>query len=202
MTPPTSLPARAYVLSWDRDRDRPSRTWTGYVLRAAALSDLWATGELADRDGRVVLTGRTPPSDPVLRDVWTEIGDAPDRWKHLVARNRSQIEKAVARQLDQAGVIGIEREATRLRRARVEVRNPLTFTRTFDRLGALLRSSERLSDPDAALIGVLSVAGVRTAISKEHSREYADRIARAIAQSGPAVPALRHALHQARSSMS
>jgi hypothetical protein len=202
MTPPTSLPARAFLLSWDRERDKLNRHWLPHLLRAAALSDLWASGDIVDQDGHAAVAAGRPPSDPVLRDVWTEVGEAPARWRALVGRKRRETEDAVTEQLDAAGAIRIERAATRFRRPLLEVRNPLLFTRASDRFGAVLRSSERMTAADAALIGVLSVAGMRTAISKEQRREYADRIAKAVALGGPAVPALRHAISQARSSMS
>jgi hypothetical protein len=91
------------------------------------------------------------------------------------------------------------------RTSRIDVRDPLAVSRLGDRVRALLRGPQRfarLPRTDAALVGLVAVAGMRTAISKELKREYADRIAEAIALGGPAVGALRRVLRQARSGIS
>lgn len=202
MRTPHSVAATAYLLHYDRGRGRLRSTWLGYAVRAAALSDLWAAGGLIDDGGRARATNRRPPTDPVLRELWSEVSDAPVRWRTLIRRNRRRTENAVAAELEVGGTIRINRPARRFRRADIEMRDPLVLTRLEARVGALLRSADPFAPADAALIGVLAVADVRTAISKQRAREYADRIATAVAGGGPAVPALRHAIRQARSSMS
>ncbi|WP_018501584.1 GPP34 family phosphoprotein [Parafrankia discariae] len=106
---PTSLPAQLYLLAYNLEKDRmyPNRR-LGRALRAAALTELWAGGWLADDHGLVRLaagptpaagpggsgpgggSGRVAPTprggvgraDPVVAAVYRQItaADAPHTW--------------------------------------------------------------------------------------------------------------------------
>jgi hypothetical protein len=208
MSLPDSLPARAYLLAYDRDRDRlTGQMLLAYALRGAALVDLWTSGHVVDEDGHVgVPTGARPPADPVLRGVWDEVIDGDRRgWEAWIRRHRGETEASVRSHLEAGGWIRVVRPGTRFRRARIEMRDPRVLTRLATQVGSALRGPtpiERLDSRAVGLVAVLAAADVRTAISKERKREYAQRIDAAVARSGPAVVALKRALRQARSAAS
>ena len=205
---PETVPGRTYLLAYDRDRGRlAGRMWLGYTLRAAVLAELWATGQLIERDGRpsVPPTGR-PPTDPVLREVWQEIADdKPRRWDGWIKRNRGGTEAAIRRQLATQRFLRVEREPTWWRPAKIEITDSRVHTRLDARVGATLRGPmpiDRVDARDAAVIAVLVTGDVRTGVSKLQRREYADRITAAITRCGPPVAGLKRALRQARSQIS
>jgi Golgi phosphoprotein 3 (GPP34) len=77
---PESLPARLYLLAYDRRRQRlTARTQLGYVLRAAALADLELRGNLTDQDGKARVAGDRVVADPVLDAVLQEIAGSRPR---------------------------------------------------------------------------------------------------------------------------
>jgi hypothetical protein len=203
MTTPDSVPARAYLLAYDRERQRfGGRMWLGYTLRGAALADLWATGHLTDTDGRPA-TGTRPPADPVLRAVWTEIAEhGPRSWESWVKRNRGATDTAIRTQLAADRCVRVIREPTWWRPAKIEISDPRVFGRLDARVGATLRGPTpiaRVHPRDTALVAVLVTGDVRTGISKAQRREHATRIDAAVAAAGPAVAGLKRALRQARS---
>jgi len=205
---PESLPARVYLAAFDTERDRlTGRTWLAYALRSAALADLRLSGHIVDENGRVAPgTERHEPRDPVLRHVWSEVVAAPGRrWRSLVGANRRTTKDAVTGQLDDGGWVQVDRPATWWRRSRVTVRDARAVGRVKEQVAASLRSPmpiERLAATDVALIAVLAVAEIRTAISKEQKREHGARIKSAIAAGGPPIDALKHAIAQARANRS
>ncbi len=206
MTIPDSVPARAYLLAYDVDRERlTGRTWLGYTLRAAALADLFATGHLTDVDGRPH-AGSRRPADPVLAAVWKEISDdKPRSWERWVGRGRGEIDRAVRAQLVAARVIRVTREPTWLRTAKIEITDPRARTRLDARVGAALRGPtpvNRLDPRDAALVAVLVIGEVRAGVSRTQKREYATRVAAMVARGGPPMIGLKRALRAARSSAS
>lgn len=201
MRTPLSLPGRTYLLAFDRDRDRmANRQWLAYALRAAALAELVIGGHLADVDGVAVpVPGVRPPDDPVLRGVLDDVGRR--KWRALAGRQRRETQNAVAAQLVAAGYLGVERAATRWRRALIEVRDPLVLTRLTEQVSATLRSPlpiNRTPRADVALIAILAVAGIKTGLTKVQRREYADRIAAAVTAAGAPIDGLKHAISQAR----
>jgi hypothetical protein len=205
MRKPLSLAGRTYLLAFDRDRDRlANRTWLGYALRGAALAELVAAGRVVDDNGRAVaVPGVRPPSDPVLRAVLADLGGR--RWRALAGRNRRETERAVAAGLEADGYIRVLRPATRWRRSRIELRDPRALTRLTEQVSAIIRGPlpiARTPAVDVALIAILAAAGIKTGITKLQRGEYADRIAAAITAAGAPIDGMKHAISQARSSMS
>jgi Golgi phosphoprotein 3 (GPP34) len=205
---PESLPARVYLAAYDAERNRlTGRSWLGYALRGAALADLLLSGHIVDDNGRVQPgTLRTASTDPVLQDVLSEVVAAPGvRWRSLVNRHRRETKNAVAAQLDAGGWIQLDRPATWWRRSRISLRDVRSVSRVKEQVAAVLRSPmpiDRTPPTEVALVAVLALAEIRTAISRDQKRQYGDRIKAAVVAAGPPIDALKHAISQARQRMS
>jgi len=198
---PDTLPGLAYLALYDRERGRLARrSWTGQLLGAAAVADLYRHGYLAD-DGGVAkpAAGRLAPRNAVLAEVWQRIADdKPRRWQHWVRQR--DIEELVRTDLT-GRFIRIDRPARFLRQARVSLRDPRALTRLHSLVGATLRGPtpvDRLPDADAMLVALLAVAGARTMIPRDRRREHARRIDQMVERAGPPAIALRRAIAQAR----
>jgi hypothetical protein len=193
---PESLPARLYLLAYDKRRRRlTARTQLGYALRAAALADLELRGNLADEGGKVRVADDRPVGDPVLDAVLQEIaGSRPRGWGHWVRAGRRAIKRAVQDQLD-AGrwirvaprrVLGLVPAATiTLRDPRALSRLTLIAARTLH--GG--RPAERVDRRDAALVA-LAAAGELPVLPRRQRRAQRHRITRLTERSGSAAPAL------------
>jgi hypothetical protein len=206
MTVPESLPARLYLLAYDSRRERlTARTELGYLMRAAALTDLRLRGNLADERGKVRVASAAGPGDPVLDAVLREVaGDGRARsWTGWVRRGQRRIKAAVRDQLVAGGWIRVEprRVLGIFPTTRVTMRDPLVIQRLSDVLGSALRGPE--ADPRAAALVALAAAGeLRTVLPRAKAREYKRRIAELSERAGPAVPALRKVIRQVRASAS
>jgi hypothetical protein len=205
---PETLPQRLYLLAYDTRRRRLSgRTQLGYVLRAAALTDLLQRGLLADERGKVVV-GRPadPVDDPVLGAVLAQVAvSRPWSWSHWVRSGQRPLRRAVREQLEAGGWIQVEPRrvlglfpASRITIKDTRVLKQLAgiVTRT---LGAGLPAA-RVDRADAALVALAAAGKLSTAISRRQRREHRQRIARLTERAGPAVPALRKVLQQLRAS--
>jgi Golgi phosphoprotein 3 (GPP34) len=193
---PESLPARLYLLAYDKRRRRlTARTQLGYALRAAALADLELRGNLADEGGKVRVADDRPVGDPVLDAVLQEIaGSRPRGWGHWVRAGQRAIKRAVQDQLD-AGrwirvaprrVLGLFPAATiTLRDPRALSRLTLIAARTLH--GG--RPAERVDRRDAALVA-LAAAGELPVLPRRQRRAQRHRITRLTERSGSAAPAL------------
>ena len=63
MNLPESLPARMYLLAYDTGKNRlTARSQLGLVPRAAALTELYLAGQVADEEGRARPAGDRRPS--------------------------------------------------------------------------------------------------------------------------------------------
>jgi hypothetical protein len=205
MNLPGSLPERVYLLTYDRDRERfTGRTWSGYLLRAAALAELGARGLLEDRGGKVVANTAKPLNDSLLGPVLAEISEGkPHSWQGLIRRNRGALEDATVAALESAGFVTVERPGTRWRRRKLSIRDPRVMSRLSERVRVIISGptpAARVDETDAALVAILAAGSVRAAITKSQAREYAGRISDLTARSGPIAPALRRALQAAKSS--
>lgn len=112
---PVPLTSRVYLLAYNTDKHRLTcNGYLGYVLRAAALTELHQAGALSDVDGKVK-PGRThlkdPLNDPVLVDVLQEISGAPKlrSWAHWVRHAQTPMFRAVQQRLVEQRLISTER---------------------------------------------------------------------------------------------
>jgi hypothetical protein len=198
---PDTVAGRAYLALYDRDRERLARrSWTGQLLGAAAVADLYLGGYLADDSGTAKPAAGLPtPDNGVLAEVWQRItNDRPRRWQHWI-RQRN-IEELVRADLT-GRWIRIDRPPRLLRRARISVRDPRALTRLNSLVAATLRGAtpvDRLPARDVMLVALLAVAEVRTVMSRDRRRDHARRIEQMIELSGPPAAALRRAITQAK----
>ena len=193
---PESLPARLYLLAYDKRRQRlTARTQLGYVLRAAALADLELRGDLADEDGKVRVVADRRVEDPVLDAVLQEIaGSRPRTWGHWVRAGQRATKRAVRDQLDAGRWIRVEprRVLGLFPAATVTLRDPRALSRLTLNAARTLhggRPAERLDRRDAALVA-LAAAGELPLLSRRQRREQRRRITRLTERSGSAAPAL------------
>lgn len=198
---PDTMAGRAYLALVDRDRERLARrSWTGQLLGAAVVADLYLRGYLADDSGTAKPAAGLPtPDNGVLAEVWQRItNDRPRRWQHWIRqRNIEELVRA-----DLAGRwIRIDRPPRFLRPARIGMRDPRALRRLQGLVAARLRSPtpvDRLPERDVTLVALLAVADVRTVISRDRRRDHARRIEQMIERAGPPAAALRRAITQAR----
>lgn len=193
---PESLPARLYLLAYDKRRQRlTARIQLGYVLRAAALADLELRGDLADEDGKVRVVADRRVEDPVLDAVLQEIaGSRPRTWGHWVRAGQRATKRAVRDQLDAGRWIRVEprRVLGLFPAATVTLRDPRALSRLTLTAARTLhggRPAERLDRRDAALVA-LAAAGELPLLSRRQRREQRRRITRLTERSGSAAPAL------------
>ena len=193
---PESLPARLYLLAYDKRRQRlTARTQLGYVLRAAALADLELRGDLADEDGKVRVVADRRVDDPVLDAVLQEIaGSRPRTWGHWVRAGQRATKRAVRDQLDAGRWIRVEprRVLGLFPAATVTLRDPRALSRLTLTAARTLhggRPAERLDRRDATLVA-LAAAGELPLLSRRQRREQRRRIIRLTERSGSAAPAL------------
>jgi hypothetical protein len=200
---PGSLPAQLYLLAYDPRKERlTARTQLGYLMRAAALTDLRLGGKIADGGRKVRVTNPGGVPDPVLAGVLREVADSrPRTWTSWVRRGERRTRLAVRAQLDADGWIRVEprRVLGIFPTTRITIRDPLVIQRLTDRLGTALRGPD--ADPRAAALVALAAAGeLRTVLPRAKAREYKRRIADLSERTGPAVPALRRVIQQVRAS--
>jgi Golgi phosphoprotein 3 (GPP34) len=200
---PESLPGQLYLLAYDPRKERlTARTQLGYLMRAAALTDLRLSGHIADEGRKVRVTNPGGVADQVLGAVLREVADSrPRSWAGWVRRGDRRTRLAVRDQLATGGWIRVEphRVLGIFPTTRIAIRDPLVIQRLTDRLGAALRGPD--TDPGAAALVALAAAGeLRTVLPRAKVREYKRRIAELSERTGPAVPALRRVIQQVRSS--
>ncbi len=218
---PESLPARLYLVSYDLDRQRPTgRAYLGYLLRAAALTDLFLAGHLADVKGKVQVknppttrtttptaarmiqpvpaTGRTRAMDPLLEDVLKQVAGSsrPRSWKYWVRKNSRPAVRAVRDQLETAGWIRVEphRILHLFPADTITVRDPRVVRELRDNAGRVARGSVPPAhvDPyDAAVVALAAAARLKTVLTRAQRREHRARITRLTELCGPPPIALR-----------
>ncbi|KLL12926.1 MULTISPECIES: GPP34 family phosphoprotein [Protofrankia] len=202
---PESLPARLYLVSCDPDRERlTGRPYLGYLLRAAALTDLFLAGRLVDVRGRAQVippsaaTGRVRDVDPLLEGILRKIerSSRPRSWKYWIRREARPTVRAVRDQLETAGWIRVEpRRILLLFPAdTITVRDPRVVRELRGNAGRVARGGVPLArvDPyDAAVVALAAAARLKTVLTRAQRREHRARIAQLTELCGPPPIALR-----------
>lgn len=203
--PSLSLPARLYLLACDPRRNRlPGRQQTGYLLRAAALTDLVLRGCLVDARGRPAVSGPAT-GDAVLDGVGAEIAQQrPRRWKVWVRRGERQILDAVEHQLSAAGLVAVESRPVLgiFPRRHIELADLDGVERSRAAVRDILLGDlplERVDPADAALVALAAAGQLRSVVSGREQRQRRHRIRALTERSGAAVPALRQVLSDLQS---
>ncbi|WP_117215426.1 GOLPH3/VPS74 family protein [Allorhizocola rhizosphaerae] len=191
------LTSQVYLLAYNTDKGKLTcGGYLGYILRAAALTELHHLGALSDADGKPHATG-TKVTDPLLAEVLREIASAPKpkKWAWWVHHGQTPMFRAVQHRLVDDRIITTERyrvlgifPATRVKihehRKVSQLRS--TVTRTLNGSNA---------DPREAALTALAASGqIRIAISQAQTRQHAKRLESLAIQAGPALPALRQVI--------
>lgn len=198
-----SLPAQAYLLACDVERERlPDRERAALLVRGAALTDLVLRGLVADADGRPVVTGSGGTGHLVLDDLLAAISADPHRrWRSWVRRDARGTLQSVEAQLEAAGVLSVRTSNVLGLFPR---RRPVVRDRgSVERLKALVLNAFEAPvsevDPSAAALAALvATAELNTVISRQDRRRYRGRIEELGERGGAAVPALRKVLREVR----
>jgi hypothetical protein len=193
---PDSLPARMYLLAYDTDKRRMTAgSQLGYVLRAAALTDLMLAGALADAGGKVRAQPGRAATDPLLDAVRQQIAASrPRSWRHWVSKSAGPMKREVRDQLAAAGWIRAEphRVLGLFPRVKVTVRDPRVVKRLAAMVSAALREPIGQIDPrDAALVALAASGELKTVLPRARRRQHKERITRLSDRTGPAALALR-----------
>jgi hypothetical protein len=198
---PAPLTSRVYLLAYNTSKNKLTcNGYLGYVLRAAALTELYHAGALSDMDGKVK-PERAHLKDPVLIDVLQEISNSPKprSWKHWVRHAQTPMFRAVQRRLAEERLISTERRrilgifpATRVK---VHAHRAVTQLRS---IVSHSLSGGSVEPHDAALTALAAVGEVRIAIGGAKVRERRQRIDAFVTQAGPALPALRKVIRDFR----
>lgn len=198
---PESLPARLYLLSYDTGRRRMTGWYLGYVLRAAALTDLLLAGALADDSGKARAVPGPAPADPVLDDVLRQVAASRLRsWRHWVSKGERPMKRAVREQLAAGGWIRVEpRRILGFPADRVTVRDTRVVKRLQDGVSGALRGPVGQVRPrDAALVALAASGELRTVFPRARRRDHKKRIEQLNAHTGPVATALRKVLQQVK----
>jgi len=196
-----SLPAQAYLLACDVDRERlPDRERAALLVRGAALTDLVLRGLVADADGRPVVTGTGGTGHLVLDDLLDALAADPHRrWRSWIRRDARGTLQSVEAQLDAAGVISLRTSHVLGLFPR---RRPVVRDRaSVDQLKALVRNAFEATEVDsrtAALAALVATAELNTVISRQERRRHRARIKELGERAGKAVPALQKVLSEVR----
>ena len=194
MTLPESLPARLYLLAYDTEKNRVTAlSQLGLVLRAAALTDLYLTGRVADENGKVRATGDRPPAgDPLLDEVLQQLAEhRPRSWQGWITRGQPAVGNVRA-QLEDGLYIQVEHR--RILPDKVELRDRPAVQRYADEVRAELHGTAARTDPRKAAVLALAARGeMATVVSRSERREYRQHIDELAAYTGPIADALRKA---------
>lgn len=200
-----SLPAQAYLLACDVDRERlPDRERAALLVRGAALTDLVLRGLVTDVDGRPVVTGAGGTGHLVLDDLLDALAADPHRrWRSWIKRDARGTLRSVEAQLEAAGVISVRTSKVLGLFPR---RRPTVLDRALaEQLKALVRNAFEVTEVDsrtAALAALVATAELNTVISRQDRRRHRTRIKELGERAGVTVPALKKVLSELRAARS
>jgi hypothetical protein len=200
-----SLPAQAYLLACDVDKNRlRDRQPAGYLVRGAALTDLLLRGHLVDNDGVAVAVSGGTAGDEVLAELLGEIARSrPRRWKIWVRMDFRGTLRAVETQLEAARVIRVRTTKIlglfRVYRPTVlDVGGAARLRAVVDNaLGGGLDVSQ-IDPTDAALTALAAAVELRGVVSGRDRRRYRRRIEELQERGGAAIPAVRKVFSELR----
>ncbi|MFB4309181.1 GPP34 family phosphoprotein [Actinomadura sp. GTD37] len=191
---PESLPARMYLLAYDLRKQKMTRGGArlGYVLRAAALTELYLDGRLGE-ERRGPAPG-TPGDDPygVLAQV---AASRPRSWQHWVRKDAKAIVGTVRAELARDGWIRVrERRVLGLfPRQVVTVKDPRVVKALWGGASSALRGRPvaHVNSYDAAAVALAAAGELASVLPGPDRRRHKRRIDELTARSGPAAAAVR-----------
>ncbi|WP_030172434.1 GOLPH3/VPS74 family protein [Spirillospora albida] len=190
---PDALPARMYLLAYDLRRRRmtKSRSELGCMVRAAALTELYLDGRLAESRRRPV--PGTPGDDPY--GLLAAIGASrPRSWQHWVRKDARAFATRIRDELAHEGWIRLHRRRfLGFPRTVVEVRDPRVVKELWGRASSALhgRPVAHVHSFDAAAVALAAACELSCVLPRRERRRHRRRIAELTARSGPAVTAAR-----------
>lgn len=205
MDVPESLPEMLYLLAYDpRNQRMTAKFELGYVIRAAALTELQLAGHLTDQNGKPHAQGPAALADPFLNDLLHEIAAAkPRSWQRWISKDVRKAPGIIRDALVDRNIVRLEpyRILGLFPATRVTVRDPRIVERLADRVTATLNSPPSRAKPrDAAMVALAAAGEFKTVLPRARRREHRQRLADLSETTGPVPDALRRAVRQARSS--
>ncbi|MFC5748008.1 GOLPH3/VPS74 family protein [Actinomadura rugatobispora] len=191
---PESLPARMFLLAYDLEKKRlaVSGSRLGYVLRAAALTELYLDGRLTEE--RRKPKPDTPGDDPY--GLVAQIASSrPRSWQYWVRKDSRAMVRTVRDELAGGGWIRV-----RHRRVlglfpcdEVTVKDPRVVKTLWGGASSALRGRPvaHVNSYDAAAVALAAAGELKTVLPGADRRRHKRRIAELTARSGPAAPAVR-----------
>jgi|SRR5437868_73821 len=191
---PDSLPARMFLLAYDLRKQRMTTRGSqlGYVLRAAALTELYLDGRLSEERRRPV--PGTPGDDPyeMLAQISTS---RPRSWQHWIRKDSQAFVATVRAELQRDGWIRVTRHRTLglFPRTQVTVKDPRVVKALWGGASSALRGRPvaHVNSYDAAAVALAAAGEMASVLPRPDRRRYRRRIAELTARSGPAAPAVR-----------
>lgn len=191
---PETLPARMFLLAYDLRKQKMTSGGArlGYVLRAAALTELFLDGRLGEERGRPV--PGTPGDDPygVLAQI---AGSRPRRWRHWVRKDSRRIIGTVRDELVRDGWIRVRRRRVLglFPRHRVTVKDPRVVKALWGGASSALRGRPvaHVNSYDAAAVALAAAGELKSVLPDSDRRRHRRRIEELTARTGPAAKAVR-----------
>ncbi|TDC63460.1 GPP34 family phosphoprotein [Actinomadura sp. GC306] len=191
---PESLPARMYLLAYDLRKHKmsKSRTELGYLLRGAALTELYLDGRLGE-ERRKPVPG-TPGDDPY--GVLAQIAESrPRSWQHWVRKDAKEMLARVQDELVRDGWIRVQehRVLGLFPRQEVTVKDPRVVKQLWGGASSALRGRPvaHVHSYDAAAVALAAAADLTAVLPGADRRRHKRRIRELTARTGPAPAAVR-----------
>ncbi|MGC7100026.1 GOLPH3/VPS74 family protein [Amycolatopsis lurida] len=195
-----SLPAKAYLLACRGERV-PDRQRVGYLVRAAALTDLLLRDRVADHDGVAGAVPGGSTGDAVLDEVLGQIVESgPRKWRRWVRKDHRRALESVEEQLSEARLIRVERSRFFGRR-RITLRNTALVRDLHATVDKTLRGDgpvSRIPREDAALVALVAAVELKGVVSGRDRRRSKARLRELEERGGAAIPALRKVFRELR----
>ncbi|UKY47567.1 GOLPH3/VPS74 family protein [Streptomyces inhibens] len=185
--------------------DRPR---TGFLLRAAVLTELAIRGHLTEVEGAAAVAAAGSTGDSVLDKALGDVGAHRRSWKAWLRYDRKETLEAVEHQLAALGVLTIEEKEKssfgRGSKRQLTVTDPVAVKALQDGASAILHArdpADRLAPADAALLALAAAGGIPAVLSRKDSRDHKDRIEALTDRLGDIAPGLDKAVHSLRITM-
>ncbi|MFC5824351.1 GPP34 family phosphoprotein [Nonomuraea insulae] len=201
-----SLTRSAFLLAIDLRKERlANRSELGYLLRAAALTELLLAGNLADESGKAravsAPAGAEPGSLPAI--VWEQISNSPPRsWQRWIRKDQGKAIRLVRDELAAAQVIRVERRRVLIFHVdRIKPRKAYLTRKLAERVGRAIRGGQPVSrlELDARVLAALAAAAQTVLPARWETYQRRDRIEQLSAPIEPVATALRKAVQSAKS---
>ncbi|MBE1537367.1 GOLPH3/VPS74 family protein [Actinomadura algeriensis] len=196
---PESLPARMFLLAYDLRKKKMTKRGRhlGYLLRAAALTELFLDGRLGDDEKARPRPG-TPGADPYGLVAQIAGASRPRSWQHWVRKDGKEIIAAVRDELVADGMIRVrERRVLGLFTVEnVTVKDPRVVKTLWGGASSALRGRPvaHVNSYDAAAIALAAACELKSVLPGADRRRHKRRIEALTARSGPVPRAVRKVL--------